>query len=56
VSNIGLDVETFQTRLQNEFASTYADLGTPSIVQTVGEEHLNILDIQKGYDELQVHL
>ncbi|KAH6875118.1 hypothetical protein BKA58DRAFT_311190 [Alternaria rosae] len=53
VSNIGLDVSTFQERLQEEFASMYAELGAPSIVQTVGEEHLNIPDIHKGYDELQ---
>ncbi|KAI4940506.1 hypothetical protein J4E86_010886 [Alternaria arbusti] len=53
VSNIGLDVSTFQESLQEEFASMYAELGAPSIVQTVGEEHLNIPDIQKGYDELQ---
>jgi lipoate-protein ligase A len=54
VSNIGLDVPTFRERLQEEFASMYADLGAPSIVQTVGEEHLDIPDIKKGYDELQV--
>jgi lipoate-protein ligase A len=54
VSNIGLDVEPFQVRLQDEFASMYAELGSPSIVQAVGEEHLDIPDIRKGYDELQV--
>lgn len=54
VSNIGLDVATFQERLQEEFASMYADLGTPGIVETVGVEHLDIPDIRKGYDELQV--
>ncbi|KAG9186333.1 lipoate---protein ligase [Alternaria panax] len=53
VSNIGLDVGTFQERLQDEFASMYAELGTPSVVETVGDEHLDIPDIRKGYDELQ---
>ncbi|CAN9206854.1 unnamed protein product [Alternaria alternata] len=53
VSNIGLEVEPFKRRLQDEFASMYAELGNPSIVETVGEEHLNIPDIRKGYDELQ---
>ncbi|RAQ99378.1 lipoate-protein ligase a [Stemphylium lycopersici] len=53
VSNIGLDVETFQHRLQEEFAAMYAGLGPPSIVETVGDEFLNIPDIRKGYDELQ---
>lgn len=54
VSNIGLDVEAFQRRLQEEFAVMYAELGSPSIVETVGDEFLNIADIRKGYDELQV--
>jgi lipoate-protein ligase A len=54
VSNIGLDVKTFQRRLQEEFALMYAELGSPSIVQTVGDDFLNIPDIRKGYDELQV--
>ena len=54
VSNIGLDVEAFQRRLQEEFAVMYAELGSPSIVETVGDEFLNIPDIRKGYDELQV--
>ncbi|RMZ66227.1 lipoyltransferase [Pyrenophora seminiperda CCB06] len=53
VANIGLDVTTFQHHLQSEFAAMYAELGQPSIVQTVGEDHLNIPDIRKGYDELR---
>jgi lipoate-protein ligase A len=56
VANIGLDVGPFQRRLQEEFATMYAALGTPSIVATVGDEYLNIPDIRKGYDELQVCL
>lgn len=54
VANIGLEVEVFQHHLQNEFAAMYANLGHPSIVEVVGREHLNIADIQKGYEELQV--
>lgn len=54
VGNIGLDVETFQHSLQQEFANMYANFGTPSIFEIVGDEHLNIPDIQKGYDELRV--
>jgi lipoate-protein ligase A len=54
VANIGLDVEPFQEHLRAEFATMYKELGTPSIVETVGVEYLNIPDIRKGYDELQV--
>lgn len=54
VANIGLDVKTFQLRLQEEFSLMYAGLGLPSILQTVGDEFLDIPDIRKGYDELQV--
>ena len=54
VSNIGLDVKAFQNRLQDEFALMYATLGSPNILQTVGDEFLNIPDIRKGYEELQV--
>ncbi|USP76730.1 uncharacterized protein yc1106_04004 [Curvularia clavata] len=53
VSNIGLDVKAFQNRLQDEFALMYATLGSPNILQTVGDEFLNIPDIRKGYEELQ---
>ncbi|KAL1797166.1 hypothetical protein ACET3X_003772 [Alternaria dauci] len=53
VSNIGLEVEPFKQRLQEEFASMYTELGSPSIVEIVGEEHLSIPDIRKGYEELQ---
>ncbi|KAF1942378.1 hypothetical protein EJ02DRAFT_345734 [Clathrospora elynae] len=52
VANIGLNVQTFQQRLQEEFATMYANFGTPSIVKTVGDDYLNIPDIRKGYDEL----
>jgi lipoate-protein ligase A len=51
VGNIGLDVTLFQQRLQREFASMYA---SPSVVETVGDDYLNIPDIKKGYDELRV--
>jgi lipoate-protein ligase A len=54
VGNIGLDVKPFQQRLQEEFAEMYAGIGNPSIVETVGEDYLNIPDIRKGYDELRV--
>jgi lipoate-protein ligase A len=54
VANIGLDVETFQTRLQEEFSGMYAHQGSSPVVQTVGEEHLKIPEIRKGYDELKV--
>ncbi|KAH7357608.1 hypothetical protein BKA66DRAFT_574247 [Pyrenochaeta sp. MPI-SDFR-AT-0127] len=53
VGNIGLEVKTFQRHLQEEFAKTYANIGTPTIIETVGDEHLNIPDIRKGYDELR---
>jgi lipoate-protein ligase A len=54
VANIGLDVAPFQKCLQEEFATMYKELPTLSMVETVGESYLNIPDIQKGYDELQV--
>jgi lipoate-protein ligase A len=54
VTNIGLDVEAFQKRLQEEFAATFAGSGGPSIVESVGDEYLSIPDIKKGYDELRV--
>lgn len=54
VGNIGLDVRAFQKTLQAEFAAMYANLGGPSIVENVDEQHLNIADVRKGYDELQV--
>ncbi|CAI6338736.1 unnamed protein product [Periconia digitata] len=53
VSNIGLDVELFQTRLQEEFAAVHASAGQCPSVQMVGEEHLNIPAIRKGYEELR---
>ncbi|KAF1839168.1 hypothetical protein BDW02DRAFT_487256 [Decorospora gaudefroyi] len=53
VANIGLDVQPFQQHLQAEFATMYAELGTPSIVETVGDDYLNMPEIRKGYDELQ---
>lgn len=55
ISNIGLDVKLFQQRLQAEFAETYAADGEKNIIiATVGNEHLNVLDIKKGYDEIRV--
>jgi lipoate-protein ligase A len=54
VGNIGLEVEPFQQRLQEEFADMYAASGEASIVATVGEDHLGVPDIQKGYDEIRV--
>ncbi|KAF2027790.1 hypothetical protein EK21DRAFT_91160 [Setomelanomma holmii] len=53
VGNIGLDVRPFQRRLQDEFAAMYAGIGTANIVATVGDEHLKIPDIRKGYDEMR---
>ncbi|EUC46926.1 hypothetical protein COCMIDRAFT_91485 [Bipolaris oryzae ATCC 44560] len=53
VSNIGLEVKTFQSHLQEEFSLMYAGLGSPSIVQTVGDKFLDIPDIRKGYEELK---
>jgi lipoate-protein ligase A len=54
VSNIGLDLKAYQKRLQEVFAETYASVGKIDIVETVGDEYLNIPDIRKGYDELRV--
>jgi hypothetical protein len=54
VGNIGLEVEPFRQCLQEEFADMYAALGEASIVATVGEDYLNVPDIQKGYDEIRV--
>lgn len=54
VSNIGLDLQAYQKRLQEVFAATYASVGKINIVDTVGDEHWNIPDIKKGYDELRV--
>tara|TARA_R110002003_G_scaffold46_14_gene3829 strand:- start:5221 stop:6399 length:1179 start_codon:yes stop_codon:yes gene_type:complete len=54
VGNIGLNVMPFQQRLQEEFADMYASVGTANIVATVGDEHLNIPEIRKGYDEMRV--
>lgn len=56
VSNIGLDVELFQTRLQDEFATVHASSEQRLSVQVVGDEHLEIPAIKKGYDELRVCL
>jgi lipoate-protein ligase A len=51
VGNIGLEIAAFQKCLQEEFAAMY---GKDVIVEIVGDEHLNIPEIKKGYDELQV--
>ncbi|KAF1849682.1 lipoate-protein ligase A [Cucurbitaria berberidis CBS 394.84] len=53
VANIGLDVKAFQKCLQAEFANMYANLGTPSIIETVHDEYLNIPEVRKGYEELR---
>ncbi|KAJ4357891.1 uncharacterized protein N0V89_002468 [Didymosphaeria variabile] len=55
VSNIGLDVEMFQTRLQQEFSVMYRHQGKSPIIEVLGEEHLKIPEIKKGYDELKTH-
>jgi lipoate-protein ligase A len=54
VGNIGLEVKPFQQRLQEEFAHMYADVGEANIVATVGDDHLNVPDIRRGYDEMRV--
>jgi lipoate-protein ligase A len=54
VGNIGLEVKPFQQRLQEEFANMYAATGDANVVTTVGDEHMNIPDIKKGYDEIRV--
>ena len=54
VGNIGLGVEAFKEALRGEFTTMYAGKGSPSIVESVGAEHLHVPDIRKGYDELQV--
>jgi lipoate-protein ligase A len=56
VGNIGLEVEPFQKRLQEEFAEMYAATGVANIVATVGDDHLNVSDIKKGYDEIRVRV
>lgn len=56
VGNIGLEVAQFQQRLQEEFADMYAATGAVSIVATVGDEFLNVPDVQMGYDEIRVGL
>ncbi|KAF9693585.1 hypothetical protein EKO04_008443 [Ascochyta lentis] len=53
VSNIGLDLKAYQQRLQEVFAAMYANVGKINVVETVGDEYLNIPDIKKGYDELR---
>lgn len=54
VSNIGLELKPYQKRLQEVFAAMYASVGKIDVVETVGDEYLNIPDIKKGYDELRV--
>ncbi|KAF3052443.1 Biotin/lipoate A/B protein ligase [Didymella keratinophila] len=53
VSNIGLDLKAYKKRLQEVFAEMYASVGKIDVVETVGDEYLNIPDIRKGYDELR---
>ncbi|KAF2833584.1 hypothetical protein CC86DRAFT_11837 [Ophiobolus disseminans] len=50
VGNIGLEVKPFQKCLQDEFADMYASV---DITAMVGDEHLNVPDIKKGYDEIR---
>lgn len=54
VSNIGLDLQAYQTRLQEVFATMYATVGKIDVAAIVGDDYLNIPDIKKGYDELRV--
>jgi lipoate-protein ligase A len=54
VGNIGLEVKPFQQCLQAEFAAMYAAVGDANVVTTVGDDHMNIPDIKKGYDEIRV--
>lgn len=54
VGNIGLEIAPFQSCLQGEFATMYGKAGKHGIVETVGEDHLTIPEIRKGYDELRV--
>jgi lipoate-protein ligase A len=56
VGNIGLEVEPFQKRLQEAFAEMYAATGQASIVAIVGDDHLNVPDIKKGYDEIRARI
>ncbi|KAF3007866.1 Biotin/lipoate A/B protein ligase [Curvularia kusanoi] len=53
VSNIGLELKPYEKRLQEVFAAMYASVGKIDVAETVGDEHLNIPDIRKGYDELR---
>lgn len=53
VGNIGLDMQEFQTQVQAEFADMYINGREPAIVESVGEEHLDIPEIKKGYEELK---
>ncbi|PVI06855.1 hypothetical protein DM02DRAFT_513606 [Periconia macrospinosa] len=55
VSNIGLDVQHFQVRLQEEFAIVHSSSEQRLVVQELGEEHLSIPAIRKGYDELRTN-
>lgn len=54
VSNIGLDLNAYKTRLHEVFTNMYASVGKINVNETVGDEFLNIPDIKKGYDELRV--
>jgi lipoate-protein ligase A len=54
VGNIGLEVGPFQKLLQEEFADMYAAVGDANVVATVGDDHLNVPDIKRGYDEIRV--
>lgn len=53
VGNIGLVNDVFEESIQDEFATMYRDAGNVPTMVTVGEKHLSIPEIRKGYDELK---
>ncbi|KAF2466953.1 uncharacterized protein BDR25DRAFT_345149 [Lindgomyces ingoldianus] len=53
VGNIGLDTSVFQKQVSEQFAAMYGSGNERVPVQMVGEEHLYIPEIKKGYDELR---
>ncbi|KAF1921997.1 hypothetical protein BDU57DRAFT_564285 [Ampelomyces quisqualis] len=53
VANIGLAISPFQQCLLHEFAEMHAAVGKAHVVTTVGQDHLNVPDIKKGYDEMR---
>ncbi|KAF2872655.1 hypothetical protein BDV95DRAFT_491822 [Massariosphaeria phaeospora] len=53
VGNIGLAINIFQRHLQEEFTAMYGETSKHTIAEIVCEEHLNIPEIRKGYEELR---